>query len=117
MQRAIKASLPLPFLTPTKAAELRHSYNMASNWGYPPPHAYTAFTNQMGVRVKDVKKWYTKVRKALGCSGNFHVTLKCKARPPTIEVKTRLPITAREKVPSASHVPDPKGKYMKEDSP
>ena len=78
---------------------------------------YTAFADRIGVRVKDVKNWYAKERKVLGHSGNFHVSPKCKDKPPTIEVRTRLPLTPRGNAPSASYVPDSKGKYMEEDSP
>ena len=88
-------------------------YNNALSRGRPSGAALTDLVRQTGVDMKDVKAWFTEQRKSQGHAGNgWNAPTE---RAPTIEVRARLPVSARGMRPLAPYAPSQKGEYVEEE--
>ena len=96
--------------------DLRGAYNLSANQGYLAPQHYASLAEKMGVPVPSVKQWFNEERMAKGHAGNYHKYPKRKGKPPSVEVRTNVPLS-RGKAPSATYVPEAKGEYFEDDIP
>ena len=113
MQLATNCSRPLPFPTVSEAAKLKHAYNMAAHRGDHLVPALNALVHKIGVEMRDIKGWFADERKAQGRAGHGWATPKEPA--PSVEVRARLPVSARGARPLASYVPSQKEEYVEEE--
>ena len=69
----------------------------------------------MGVGVKDIKCWFTEESQVQEHAGDSPTTPR--EKPPTVQVRARLPITSKWAHPPAPYIPERGVKYMEEDHP
>ena len=69
----------------------------------------------MGVDTKDIKSWFAEERKAKGHTGSGSTTTR--EKPSSVEIRARLPMTARGSCPSASYFLKRGDKYMEGEDP
>ena len=128
MQVAINANRLLPFPTPAEKVCLLGAYDSSGARGYLKPQQYRSLAKQMQVPASSVRQWFTEERMRQGHQGDYQKypsQPKKRGRPPTVEVRTKLPLQ-RWRQPSTSHAPEdtrtmstpePKGEYYKEETP
>ena len=122
MPGAINSNGFLPFPTPAEAVDLHGAYNMSANRGYLAQQQYAYLAEGMQVPASDVKQWFNKERRRMGHQGNYH---KYQSHPKRRGQRTKLPLsrgkaplaTNIDEVPSATHAPETKSEYFKEDTP